>query len=153
MLRPTPGELLGGLARAVQQTMLPELRSPYAVSQAMSMIGDLLFAASAAERARWYDAGEEKDLRRTLIALSRRAGTGDAVATAVERGAAAASQSPPDRRAMEAAISELAAALAVHQLARGPARTVRGYLRRHLARMREYLTNASPSQAATATPD
>lgn len=153
MLRPTPMELLAGLARAVQETLLPELQSPYAQSQATSMIGDLVFAASAVERARLYDIAEVKDLRRTFAALARRGPVGDALAPAVERGAKAALQDPPDRRAMEAAISELAAALVLGQLARGPARTVRGYLRRHLGRLREYLGDASPSQGTSTTID
>jgi len=89
-----------------------------------------------------------KDLRRTFAALARRGPVGGALAPVVECGAKAASQEPPDRRAMEAAVSELAAAVALGQLARGPARTVRGYLRRHLGRMGEYLGNGSPSQSA-----
>jgi hypothetical protein len=141
-------ELLAGLARAVQETLLPELQSPYAQSQATSMIGDLVFAALAVERARLYDIAEVKDLRRTFAALARRGPVGDALAPVVERGAKAASQDPPDRHAMEAAMSELAAALALGRVARVPARTVRGYMRRHLGRMREYLGSASPSQSA-----
>ncbi|MGH7949875.1 MAG: hypothetical protein ACREQF_11660, partial [Candidatus Binataceae bacterium] len=103
--------------------------------------------------ARVYDAGEEKDLRRTFVALARRGAPGDAITRAVARGAHAASRDSPDRREMEAAMAELAAALALQQLGRGPARTVRGYMRRHLERMREYLGNASPSQNSSRSTD
>jgi len=144
-------ELLAGLARTVHQTLLPELQSPYAQAQASSMIAVLMFAMAAADRTRDYDLAEVKDLRRTLSTLaSRSANDGSDVAAAIARGVRAASGAPVDRREMEAAIADLASSLALKRLERGRARTVRAYLRRHLARMRELLGTASPSQASQA---
>jgi hypothetical protein len=144
-------ELLAGLGRSVHQTLLPELQSPYAQAQASSMIAVLMFAMAASERIRDYDLAEVKDLRRTFSTLARRSpNDGSDVAAAIARGVKAASIAPANRREMEAAVSDLASSLALKRLENGPARAVRAYLRRHLARMRELLGNASPSQTSRA---
>ena len=71
MLRPTLKELLTGLLGTVQQTLVPELTSPYAQGQVMSLIGMLLHAADSLERERHYNEGELRDLHMTIRALKR----------------------------------------------------------------------------------
>jgi hypothetical protein len=148
MLRPTHRELLSGLQRTIGEALLPELTSPYAQAQAMSAVGMLAFAAATLDAHPAYDAAEVKDLRATCAALAR-LGTralpkNAALRAAVKSGARAAKKSPPDRRAMEAALAEFAAALALRQIDGPAARPVRGYLRRHLERMRALLGVMQP---------
>ncbi len=149
MLRPTHRELLSGLQRTITEALFPELTSLYAQGQAMSAVGMLAFAAATLESHHAYDAAEVKDLRATCAALRRLSARAlpknPALRAAQKNGARAAKESPPDRRAMEAALSEFAAALALKQLNGAAARHVRGYLRRHLQRMRTLLGVMRPS--------
>ncbi len=148
MLRPTHKELLSGLQRTIMEAMLPELSSPYAQGQATSAIAMLAFAAAALDAAPAYDAAEIKDLRATLVGLARlgtrRLPKKPDLRAALRRGARAARKSPPDRREMEAAIAEFAAALALKQINGAAARRVRDYLRRHLDRTRALLGVMQP---------
>ncbi len=148
MLRPTHAELLSGLQRTIAEALMPELTSPYAQGQAMSAVGMLAFAAASLDAHAAYDAAEIKDLRATCAALGRlsaRALPKDASLRAAQKtGARAAKKSPPDRRSMEAAIAKFAAALALKQIDGAAARHVRGYLGRHLARMRSLLGGMQP---------
>jgi len=75
------------------------------------------------ESAPAYDAAEVTDLKQTLAALKPEA-------------------SSLDRPAMEAAMAELAAALALGKLDPASAETVRGYMRRYLDRTRELLKSS-----------
>jgi hypothetical protein len=151
MLRPTLNELIGGLQRTIMEAMIPELTSPYAQGQAMSAIGMLAHAASVLESAPAYDAAEVKDLRATFAAikrlgdqhLSKRSGLRGALSRAVRAGA----KSPPDHRAMEAAMAAFARAVALGQVDDSVARHVRGYVRRNLARMRSLLAVSGPPGA------
>jgi hypothetical protein len=148
MLRPTLNELLGGMQRTIMEALMPELTSPYAQGQAMSAIGMLAHAAAALEAAPAYDAAEIKDLRATFAALqrlgnkhlARKSGLRGALARAIRAGA----KTPPDRRAMEAAMAEFAAAVALGDADQSVARHVRAYLRRNLDRSRNLLGASSP---------
>ena len=71
MLRPTLKELLTGLQSTVQQTLIPELTSPYAQEQAMYLIGMLTHGADSIEKERNYNEGEVRDLQLTIRALKR----------------------------------------------------------------------------------
>jgi hypothetical protein len=148
MLRPTHIELLSGLQRTIAEALLPELTSPYAQAQAMSAVGMLAFVAASLDAHAAYDAAEIKDLRTTCMALARLGARSlpknAALRAAQKNGARAAKKPPPDRRAMEAAIAEFAAALALKQIDGAAARHIRGYLRRHLERMRALLGVMQP---------
>ena len=152
MLRPTIKELLTSLQGTVGGILIPELTSPYAQGQAAYVAAMLARAAAVYDREDDYNAAELKDLRATLAALARLApkhlgrGLGD-LKKAVARGLKGAKLNPPDHsdhpdhRAMEAAISEFAAALALGRLDDAVARVMRAYLKRHLDRTREFLGN------------
>jgi len=148
MLRPTVKELLTRLQGTVTGILIPELTSPYAQGQAMYVATMLARAASIYDQEAEYLAAESKNLRATIAALNRLAakhlgrGLGD-LKKALARGAKAAKTSPPDHRAMEAVISEFAAALALGRLDDAIARVVRAHLKRHLDRSREFLGNVN----------
>ncbi|MGC1679569.1 MAG: hypothetical protein WA740_18720 [Candidatus Binataceae bacterium] len=146
MLRPTIKELLTSLQGTVGGILMPELASPYAQGQAAYVAAMLARAAAVYDQESGYNAAELKDLRVTLSALGRLApkhlgrGLGD-LKKSIARARKAAKLNPPDHRAMEAAISEFAAALALGRLDDALARLMRGYLKRHLDRTREFLGN------------
>jgi hypothetical protein len=146
MLRPTIRELLTSLQGTVGGILIPELTSPYAQGQAAYVIAMLARAAAVYDRENDYNAAELKDLSVTLAALARLApkhlgrGLGD-LKKAIARGLKAGKMNPPGHRAMEAAISEFAAALALGRLDDAVARLMRAYLKRHLDRTREFLGN------------
>jgi hypothetical protein len=149
MLRPTHRELLTGLQRTITEVLLPDLTSPYARDQAMMAVAMLAFAASTLESQSAFDIGEIKDLRATCASIARLSTRGlprksTKLRAAAKSGARGAKKSPPDRRGMEAAIAEFAAALALKQIEGALARHVRGYLRRHLERMRGLLGVMQP---------
>ena len=149
MLRPTLNELIGGLQRTIMEAMIPELTSPYAQGQAMSAIGMLAHAAAVLESAPAYDAAEIKDLRATFAAIKR---LGDkhlskksGLRGALKRATRASGKTPPDRRAMEAAMGAFASAVALGAVDESVARHVRGYIRRNLTRSRSLLGGSLPS--------
>jgi hypothetical protein len=148
MLRPTLNELLGGLQRTIMEALMPELSSPYAQGQAMSAIMMLTHAAAVIESTPAYDAAEIKDLRATFSVLKR---LGDkhlpkkgGLRGALTRATRACAKNPPDRRAMEAAMAEFAAAVALGHADDSVARQVRGYIARNLERSRNLLGAALP---------
>jgi hypothetical protein len=148
MLRPTLKELLSGLTGTVQQTLMPELTSPYAQGQAMSLVGMLLHAADSIEKERHYHEGELTDLRATIRALKRlekahlKRGSGD-LKKILLRGVRASAAL--ERREMEATLSAFVSALALGRLDDAVSKVVKGWLRRHLARQNEFLGNNVPS--------
>ena len=149
MFRPTLNELISGMQRTIMEALMPELTSPYAQGQAMSAIGMLAHAAAALESMPAYDAAETKDLRATFAALKR---LGDkhiskkgGLRGALARATRASAKSPPDSRAMEAAMAEFATAVALGNVDESVARQVRGYLRRNLERSRNLLGSSLPS--------
>jgi hypothetical protein len=151
MLRPTLNELISGMQRTIMEALMPELTSPYAQGQAMSAIGMLVHAAAALEAAPAYDAAEIKDLRATFAALKRlgdkRLPKKSGLRAALTRATRASAKSPPDRRAMEAAMAAFATAVALGQVDDGVARHVRGYIRRNLERSRNLLGSTLPPSA------
>jgi hypothetical protein len=148
MLRPSVKELLTRLQGTVAGILIPELTSPYAQGQAMYVVAMLARAAAVYDHEADYNAAELKDLRATLTALGRLApkhlgrGLGD-LKKAAARGIKAAQQTPPEHRAMDAARSEFAAALALGRLDDAVARVIRAHLKRHLDRTREFLGNVN----------
>jgi hypothetical protein len=147
MLRPTLKELLTGLQATVQQTLLPELTSPYAQGQAMSLIGMLIHAADSIERERDYHASEVRDLRATIAALKRlekshlKPRSGD-LKKILLRGVKASAAL--ERREMEATLSAFVVALALGKLDEAVGKVVREWVRRHLARQIQFLGNNVP---------
>lgn len=148
MLRPTLNELIGGMQRTIMEALMPELSSPYAQGQAMSAIAMLTHAAKALESAPAYDAAETKDLRATFAAIKR---LGDkhlpkkgGLREALKRAGRASAKNPPDRPAMESAMSAFATAVALGQLDDRVARHVRGYIKRNLERSRDLLGGLIP---------
>ena len=123
MLRPTLAEILSGIQRTILGTLFAELSSPYAQGQAAMAAADLAHVIESLENAPSYDAAEVADLKRTLATLKPDA-------------------SLLDRPAMEAAMAELAAALALGKLDDASAEAVRGYLRRYLDRTRTLLKSS-----------
>jgi hypothetical protein len=149
MLRPTLNELLSGMQRTIMEALMPELTSPYAQGQAISAIAMLAHAASVLESAPAYDAAEIKDLRATFAALKR---LGDkhiskksGLRGELTRATRAAAKNPPDRRALEAAMSAFVTAVALGNADDRVARHVRGYLWRYLDRSRNLLGGSAPS--------
>ncbi len=140
MLRPTLKEMLGGMQRTILETLIPELSSPYAQSQATTTVGMLTILTNWLDAIPAYDAAEVADLKETFNFLHtlvdseaiQAAGLRETVARAFD----AANFVPPDRRAMESAMGEIATALVLKRLAGPGAEMVRGYMRRHLERMR-----------------
>lgn len=137
MLRPTPVETIAGIQRTIVETFQPELTSPYAQNQATTVLGVLGLLCTSLDAIGRCDEAEAADLQATAGALRALAGR-DLIAAGALRSALAAT-SPADRRALEALMAELAAALALGQLSDLAAGEVRGYLRRHLERMRTLL--------------
>ncbi len=123
MLRPTLAETLAGIQRTILGTLFAELSSPYAQGQAAMAAADLMHVAASLENAPAYDAAEVADLQQTLATPK-------------------SETARLDRRAMEAAMAELAAALVLGKLDAASAETVRGYIRRHLDRARTLLKSS-----------
>ena len=147
MLRPTLTELVTGLQRTVMMTLLPELQSPYAQAQAMAMIGVLGDVASRIESLPAYHVAEQKDLAATLKALKRIESrhVPKKLRKTLGSGVRAAAKKIPDHRGMETAITSFATALALGELDPTAARLIRGYLKRHMDRMRATLARPLPS--------
>ena len=122
MLRPTLNEIIAGLQRSILETLSPELSSPYALSQAVTAAGVLGYLSYAMGPTPEFDRQETADLSATLTKIDSKpaiAGT--------------------SRKEMEAAISELASKMVLGKLSNADAAELRGYLRRHLDRMRKLL--------------
>ena len=148
MLRPTPSEAILGIQRTVLEILAPELQSPFAIGQANTAAGVLMLASMWIASMPKYDAGEIEDLKRTFDSL-RRSGTSGVLEAAgyreaIQAGLRACDEEPPSRRGMEAAMSELASGVATAKIAGPVADEVRGYLRRHLERIRALFGTSSP---------
>jgi len=147
MLRPTLKELLTGLQGTLQQTLIPDLTSPYAREQAMYLIGMLTHGADSIEKERNYNEGEIRDLQLTIRALKRlekshlKRGSG-ALRKILSRGVKASAAL--ERREMEATLSAFVTALALGKLDAAVSKVVKEWLRRHLARQSEFLGNNVP---------
>ncbi len=122
MLRPTLNEIIAGLQRSVLETLSPELSSPYALSQAVTAAGVLGYLSYAMVPTPEFDRQETADMTATLGKIAGQ-----------PRGASVS------RKEMEAAISELASKMVLGKLADADSAELRGYLRRHLDRMRTLL--------------
>lgn len=148
MLRPTPAEAILGIQRTILEILAPELRSPFAIGQANTAAGVLMLTSMWLQNFPKYDAGEIEDLKRTFDSLRPRGTSGVAEAAgyreALDSGVRACDETPPNRRAMEAAMSELASGVALGKIAGPVADEVRGYLRRHLERIRALFGMGSP---------
>jgi hypothetical protein len=140
MLRPTLKEMLAGMQRTILESLLPELSSPYAQFQATTTVGMLTFLTTWLDAVPDYDAGEIADLKKTFNSLHTLVDSKELKAAGLTetagRAFAAANFVPPDRREMESAMGEMTTALVLKRLAGPGAEMVRGYVRRHLERMR-----------------
>jgi len=147
VLHPTLKELLTGLQGTVVQTLVPELTSPYAQNQAMSLMAMLVHAVDLVDKERVYNEGEIKDLRSTIASLKRlekahlKRGAGD-LKKALTRGVKASKIS--DRHEMEATMSAFVTALALGKLDAAVTKVVKTWLRRHLDRLTAFLGSAVP---------
>ena len=148
MVRPTPQELITGLQRTIAMTLLPELSSPYAQTQAMSAIGNLASLEAWIDAKPAYDTAEVADLGATLKALRRieakHIARKGGLRKALAQGLRGLAKKTPDRQAMETAIAEFVAGVALGDLDETAARIVRGYVRRHLDRNRRLLVRELP---------
>ncbi|HKN00071.1 MAG TPA: hypothetical protein VJX23_06110 [Candidatus Binataceae bacterium] len=147
MPRPTLKELMTGLQGTVVQTLLPELTSPYAQGQAMSLALMMVHAVDSIEKEPAYDAAEIKDLRTTIAMLRRlekshlKRGCGDLKKMLVSGAKAAARH---DQREMEATVSAFVTALALGRLDDIAAKRVRAWVHRHLERQKAFLGSSIP---------
>lgn len=143
MLRPTVKEVIAGIQRTITDILSPELTSPFAQGQALMAAGVLYLASTWLDSFPEYDAEEIQDLRQMFDALRPHGESGVLEAAgyrhALERGMRACDEDPVDRRAMEAAVSELAAGVALGRLQGPAAEEVRRYLKRNLERMKKAL--------------
>jgi hypothetical protein len=148
MLRPTPKEIIAGLQRTVSETLLPELKSPFAISQAGTAGMVLGAAAEWIESIPGHNAAEIEDLKRTFDALRPHGESALLEAAgfreAIDAGMRASDEEPPDLNGMETAMGELAGGVATGSIAGSVAAEVRGYIRRHLERIRALFGNNSP---------
>jgi hypothetical protein len=148
MLHPTLKELLTGLQGTIVQTLIPELTSPYAQNQAMSLMGMLVHAVDSLDKERVYNEGEIKDLHSTIAALKRleknhlKRGAGD-LKKALASGSKASKNS--DRNGMEATMSAFVTALALGKLDAAVTKVTKSWLRRHLDRLTTFLGSTVPA--------
>jgi hypothetical protein len=148
MLRPTPKEALAGIQRTITETLIPELKSPFAMMQAGTAAVMLASITNWIESFPTHTAAEIEDLKRTFDALRPHGESAILEAAGyretLESGVAASDEEPPDYNAMEAAMGELAGGVATGRIAGPVASEVRGYIRRHLERLRTLFGSNSP---------
>ena len=148
MLRPTPKEILAGVQRAITDTMVPELKSPFAISQATVAAMILSSATGWIESFPAHAAAETEDLKQTFDALRPHGESAILEAAgfreALEGGVQASDEEPPNYHSMETAIGELAGGVATGRIAGPVAAEVRGYIKRHLQRIRTLFGNNTP---------
>jgi hypothetical protein len=147
MLRPTPKEIVAGVQRTISETMMPELRSPFAISQAGTAITVLGAAAEWIEAFPKHNTAEIEDLKQTFDALRPHGESAILEAAgfreAIDGGVRASDEEPPDQNGMESAIGELAGGVATGLIVGPVAAEVRGYIKRHLERIRALFGNNS----------
>jgi hypothetical protein len=148
MLRPTPKEALAGIQRTITETLVPELKSPFAMMQAGTAAVMVASIANWLETFPAHTAAEIEDLKRTFDALRPHGESAILEAAgyreALESGMRASDEEPPDYNAMEAAMGELAGGVAIGRIAGPVASEVRGYIKRHLERLRVIFPSSSP---------
>jgi hypothetical protein len=148
MLRPTPKEVIVGIQRSISETMIPELNSPFAISQAATATMILSAAAEWIEAFPKHTAAEIADLKQTFDALRPHGESAILEAAgfreAIDGGVRASDEEPPDHNGMESAIGELAGGVATGRIVGPVAAEVRGYIKRHLERIRALFGNHSP---------
>jgi hypothetical protein len=148
MLRPTPKEIVAGVQRAITETLLPELKSPFAISQAATASMVLAAAAEWIETFPKHNAVEIEDLKQSFDALRPHGESAILEAAgfreAIDGGVRASDEDPPDYNGMETAMGELAGGVATGRIVGPVAAEVRGYIRRHLDRIRALFGNNSP---------
>jgi hypothetical protein len=148
MLRPTPKEVIAGIQRTLVETLMPELKSPFAISQAATAALVLSTASEWIEAIPKHNAAEIEDLKRTFDALRPHGESAILEAAGfrepIDGGVRASDEEPPDYHAMESAMGELAGGVATGKIVGPVASEVRGYLRRHLERIRALFGYNSP---------
>jgi hypothetical protein len=148
MLRPTPKESLAGIQRTIRETLMPELTSPFAIAQASTAAGLLSHVSRWIDEFPKHTAAEIEDLKQTFDALRPHGESAMLEAAgfreALDGGVRASDEEPPDYRAMESAMGELAGGVATGAIVGPVAGEVRGYLERHLARLRALFGNNTP---------
>jgi hypothetical protein len=148
MLRPTPKETLAAIQRTIGETLMPELKSPFAIAQAATAAALISYVNRWIEAFPKHSAEEIEDLRQTFDALRPHGESALLEAAgfreALDRGVRASDAEPPDYRAMESALGELAGGVATGAIAGPVAGEVRGYIKRHLARLRALFGNNTP---------
>ena len=148
MLRPNRKEIITGIQRTVVETLIPELKSPFAISQAATAALILSSASEWIESFPKYQAAESEDLKQVFdvlrphgeSAILEAAGFRDSI----EGGVRAADEDPPDYAGMEAAIGALAGGVATGRIVGPVAAEFRGYIKRHLERLRVLFPPAFP---------
>jgi hypothetical protein len=148
MLRPTPKEAIAGIQRTITETLMPELKSPFAISQAATATMVLSAATEWIESFPKHNAAEIDDLKQTFDSLRPHGESAILEAAgfreAIEGGVRASDEEPPDWNGMETAMGALAGGVATGRIAGAVAAEVRGYLKRHLERIRALFGNNSP---------
>lgn len=146
-MRPTPKEIILGVARSITATMSPELQSPFAIAQAAAAAKVLNAAAEWIEAFPKHAAAETEDLKQTFDAIRPHGESAILEAAgfreAVDGGVRASDEDPPDHNGMASAMGELAGGVATGRIAGPVAAEVRGYLARHLERIRALLGDDS----------
>ncbi len=147
-MRPTPKEIIAGIARSISETMAPELKSPFAIAQAASAAKLLNAAAEWIEAFPKHTATETEDLKQTFDAIRPHGESAILEAAgfreAVDGGVRASDEDPPDHHGMESAMGELAGGVATGRIVGPVAAEVRGYVRRHLTRIHMLFGKDSP---------
>jgi hypothetical protein len=148
MLRPTPKEALAGIQRTITETLVPELKSPFAISQATTATTILSAMTEWLEAFPKHNAAEIEDLKQTFDSMRPHGESAILEAAgyreAIEGGVRASDEEPPDYNGMETAMGELAGGVATGRIAGPVAGEVRGYIKRHLERIRILFGDNSP---------
>jgi hypothetical protein len=148
MLRPTPKEVIAGVQRTITETLIPELKSPFAIAQAGTAIMVLSAVAEWIESFPKHTAAEVEDLKQTFDSLRPHGDSAILEAAgfreAIDGGVRASDAEPPDYNGMETAMGELVGGVATGKIVGPVAGEVRGYIKRHLERLRVLFGNNSP---------
>jgi hypothetical protein len=148
MFRPTPKEALAGIQRTISETLIPELKSPFAIAQAGTAVMVLSAVTEWIDAFPGHNAAEIEDLKRTFDSLRPHGESATLEAAgfreAIDGGVRASDEEPSYYNGMEAAMGALAGGVATGRIAGSVAGEVRGYIKRHLERMRTLFGNNSP---------
>jgi len=148
MLRPTPKEVIAGIQRNITETLMPELKSPFAIAQAGTAIMVLAAVSEWIESFPKHNASEIEDLKQIFDSLRPHGDSATLEAAgfreAIEGGVRASDEEPPDYNGMETAMGALAGGVATGKIVGPVAGEVRGYIKRHLERIRALFGGNSP---------